>query len=364
MKRFAVLVIRALAASTCFGDARPCHPAIQLLCITLEPDRAGKIMNQAVSLSDQKKDAQKSFGHVWPAILKIVKAHRPSCVFLDFKNSSLSSLANAIEEKLRNESILVRWISAGSCNETKHWGPGPGKNLSPYSRLKAVPGTPLTALIRDSGFHDLLQDALQQMGFGEQAASNRLGRIRVDDTFTRLWLTGQDLAYHFKKPKDIPLDLVNDIVDMVGAGGSVDTTHVRANLEGACLIGYAVENKVIVGNSSLKHPRQAFIDRLKKMTGLDFTGCVERGYTSVRPEYRNLGIGTRLLEGLTSRALDVRIYSVIDEKNIAAQKIAIHNHTRKIARYFSEKAGKDLGVWMPQTMADDFLNRHMGDKDS
>ncbi len=133
------------------------------------------------------------------------------------------------------------------------------------------------------------------------------------------------------------------------------------NLETAYLIGYVMENGVIVGDSSLKHPRQAFVDRVKSFTGLDFTGCVERGYTSVRPEYRSLGIGTRLLEGLTARAKDVMVYAIIDEKNIAAQKMAIHNNTRKIAAYFSEKVQKTMGVWMPDKMADAFLHRHKGD---
>ena len=100
---------------------------------------------------------------------------------------------------------------------------------------------------------------------------------------------------------------------MVDAGGSVDITHVRANLEKAYLIAYATENGVIAGNSSLKHPRQVFIERLYRSTGLDFTNFVERGYTSVRPEYRAMGIGARLLEGLTCRATGVKVFSLISE---------------------------------------------------
>ena len=157
----------------------------------------------------------------------------------------------------------------------------------------------------------------------------------------------------FRSPRELSRETMDEIVAMVDAGGSVDITHVRANLEHAYLIGYAVENGVIVGNSSLKHPRPVFIERLRGITGLDFTDFVERGYTSVRPEYRALGIGTRLLEGLTARAGDKKVFSIIGEDNLATQKIAIRNKTRKIAVYFSDKTGKDMGVWMPAHMIDD-----------
>ncbi len=178
----------------------------------------------------------------------------------------------------------------------------------------------------------------------------------------RLWATldgqtaftlGQALEFHYKKPSDIDRKTMDEIVAMVDAGGSVDITHVRANLEKAYLIAYATENGVIAGNSSLKHPRQVFIDRLHQSTGLDFTHFVERGYTSVRPEYRAMGIGARLLEGLTLRATDVKVFSLISEDNLATQKIAIRNKTRKIAVYFSDKVGKKMGVWMPEHMIED-----------
>ena len=130
----------------------------------------------------------------------------------------------------------------------------------------------------------------------------------------------------------------------------MDTAYVRYNLERAYLIGYAEENGIIVGNSSLKHPREEFIQRLNTITGLDFNHFVERGYTSVRPEYRALGVGSRLLEGLTKRAGQFKIFSIISEDNTATHKIAKKNKTKKIAVYYSEKVGKKLGIWMPENM--------------
>ncbi|MEE4364927.1 MAG: hypothetical protein V2J08_13405 [Desulfotignum sp.] len=174
--------------------------------------------------------------------------------------------------------------------------------------------------------------------------------IRLRYNGTDLFTLGRDIAYHFTPPADLPKGYLDMVCAMVAAGGSVDLAHVRSNLEKAYLIGYAVENGVLVGNSCLKHPRKALTDRLKTATDMDFSGFVERGYTSVRPEYRALGVGRKLLEGLTSRAGKYRVFSIIDEDNLATQKIALHNNTRKITTYFSEKAGKHMGIWMPAHM--------------
>jgi len=163
---------------------------------------------------------------------------------------------------------------------------------------------------------------------------------------------GSHIAYFYKKPDELPSGFMEEICRLVEAGGSVDPKFVRFNLERAYLIGYAMENGLIVGNSCLKHPRDEFIQRLNKITGLNFNHFVERGYTSVRPEYRAMGIGTKLLGGLTQRAHSYKIFSIIAEDNHATQKIALRNKTEKIAVYYSEKLGKMLGVWMPENMTD------------
>ena len=87
---------------------------------------------------------------------------------------------------------------------------------------------------------------------------------------------------------------------------------------------------------------------VSRLAGLDLTRYVERGYTSVRPEYRGMGIGTRLLEGLTKRTQGRKLYSIIAEDNLATQKIAIRNKTRKLTTFFSQKAGKQVGVWVKE----------------
>jgi GNAT superfamily N-acetyltransferase len=186
----------------------------------------------------------------------------------------------------------------------------------------------------------------------DRLTRDRLLRLRVDDDGERLFTIGATLAYHFLPPDRLPDGYLEEICAMVAAGGTVAPTHVRFNLLRAHLIGYVQEKGVIVGNSSLKNPRPEYIEAVQRQTRLDLTGFVERGYTSVRPEYRGLGIGTRLLEGLTQRAGDRKIFSVIAEDNAATKIIAIRNRTRKVATYFSEKAGKPVGIWMPEWMID------------
>ena len=172
---------------------------------------------------------------------------------------------------------------------------------------------------------------------------------------------GADIQFNYSSPAELPPGYLDEICRMVAAGGSVDLTHVRANLERAHCIAYAVENGVIVGNSSLKHPRSAFFDYLKEVTGLDFEGFVERGYTSVRPEYRAFGVGKRLLQGLTERAGEFKVFSLIDETNVATQKIALRNQTVKLLVYTSERSGKAMGLWMPEVMLETMDARWQAD---
>ncbi|WP_319523216.1 GNAT family N-acetyltransferase [uncultured Desulfosarcina sp.] len=214
-----------------------------------------------------------------------------------------------------------------------------------YRELPALPGRPLRQIVDDPVHRFVLIDR-----FGK----NWLLRSRADKGNDRIVTLGEAMTYHFCPPDRLPDGCLDDICAMVAAGGTVAATHVRANLERAYLIAYVLENGIVVANSSLKNPRPQYIDSVRQRAGLDLTGFVERGYTSVRPEYRGLGIGTRLLEGLTARAGDRKIFSVIAEDNEATKIIARRNRTRQVTTYYSEKAGKPVGIWMPEWMIDDY----------
>ena len=213
-----------------------------------------------------------------------------------------------------------------------------------YGTLPALPGRPLWTTVDDPLHRFMLIDR-----FGK----NWLMRSRADEDGDRIIPLGENLAYHFCLPDEMPQGMLDNICAMVAAGGTVAATHVRSNLERAYLIGYVLENGVLIGNSSLKHPRPQYIENVRRQSGLDLSGFVERGYTSVRPEYRGLGIGTRLLEGLTERTGDRKIFSVIAEDNEATKIIARRNRTRQVASYYSDKAGKAVGIWMPEWMIED-----------
>ncbi|MFO7885252.1 MAG: hypothetical protein R6U68_10545 [Desulfobacteraceae bacterium] len=156
--------------------------------------------------------------------------------------------------------------------------------------------------------------------------------------------------YYFKKPEELPDTYFDSIVSLVKAGGSVNHTWVSHHLKNAFLIGYVLYNNKIVGCSALKHPRPEFIKMVREKAGLDLTGFLERGYTSVLPEFRGRFLASSLLSGLTSRAGEKRIYSIIGEDNIGGHKIAINNKTRKVAVYQSSMSGKHFGIWMPEQM--------------
>jgi len=215
--------------------------------------------------------------------------------------------------------------------------------LMDYARVQPLPGIPFWKVLGDTSW------LLVYLG---QFTRKSLGCIRADMTNHGVIFLGTQMQFFYQSPSDLPPGVLDEICKMVEAGGSVDTTHVRSNLERAHKIGYAMENGVIIGNSSLKHPRAVFIQRLNKITGGDFSNFVERGYTSVRPEYRSMGVGAKLLEGLTQRAKDYKVFSIISEENLATQKIALRNNTKKVLTYFSEKLNKEMGVWMPEEMID------------
>ena len=210
-----------------------------------------------------------------------------------------------------------------------------------YGRTRPMPGMPLWMRLKDP---NLIARLL------EYDHPKTIMRMRVRDDALSLFEVGKQLSYHFKRADELPAGYLDEIVHMVEAGGSVNTQFVRYNLERAYLITYVEEEGVIVGNSSLKQPREEYIDAVSRQSGIDLHDYLERGYTSVRPEYRGLGVGAKLLEGLTDRAGDHKIFSVIAENNVATQKMAMRNQTRRVATFFSERAKKEMSVWIPEWM--------------
>jgi len=251
-----------------------------------------------------------------------------------------------IDELLRrvasNPNIAHSWSSDNGNSPAASIFPIP-EDADVYSQVSRLPGQPFGRYLQDPAYLLLY---LQQHGF------NTVRQWQLKDDPPVIYTLGQRINYHYMKPADLPAGYLDEICRMIEAGGSVATKWVRHNLKRAFLIGVAVEEGVIVGNSSLKHPRAEYLKAVSQQSGLDLNRFLERGYTSVRPEYRGLGIGTRLLKGLTSRAGIRKVFSIIGADNVAAQKMAIRNNTKHVATFYSERAQKELGVWIPAHMLD------------
>jgi len=210
-----------------------------------------------------------------------------------------------------------------------------------YTQVTPLPGRSFW-----SGLHDPAYLLLYVNRYGVK----QVVHWRVQDDGVSVHHLGENMVYHFVKPGELPPGYLDEICRLVEAGGSVGTKWVRYNLKRAFLIGYALEHDVIVGNSSLKHPRPEYVEAVNRKSGLDLSQYLERGYTSVRPEYRGMGIGTKLLEGLTERIGNRKLFSIIGEDNVATQKIALRNKTTRVATFYSKNLNKEVGVWIPERM--------------
>jgi GNAT superfamily N-acetyltransferase len=243
-----------------------------------------------------------------------------------------------------NPNIVHSWQTGGT--DQRAFSGSIEKNGSAANssgRLIPLPGKP---------FWQVLSDPILLLLYLDQYGLKQVMRWRILGQDQEVMTMGKDLSWHFVKPAELTEERLDEICQLVESGGSVKTKWVRYNLERAFLIAYVTEMDVVVANSSLKHPRPEYITALGEQADLDLAAYLERGYTSVRPEYRGMGIGTQLLAGLTSRAGDRMIFSLISEDNPATQKIALRNHTRKVTTFFSQRTGKQMGVWMPESMLD------------
>lgn len=211
-----------------------------------------------------------------------------------------------------------------------------------YGETAALEGRPLWTRLTDPA--QLLRAVLR---YGVKT----LCRMRAADDGS-LFTLGAALEYHFAPPAEVPAGVFAEVLRLVAAGGAVDTERVRSNLEIAFLIGYVTERGRVVADSALKHPREEYIEAVHQQTGFDLRGFLERGYTSVRPEYRGLGIGTQLLAGLTARAEGRKFYSIIAEDNEATKTMARRNNTVQVGSFFSTKMNKQVGIWTAAEFAE------------
>lgn len=154
------------------------------------------------------------------------------------------------------------------------------------------------------------------------------------------------LDLHFLPPGRITPQLMARIEALVKAGGAVGPAWVGYHLVRAHLVSFALDGERVAGTVCLKNPRPEYVERLHRLSGLDLTGYLERGYTSVAPAYRGLRLATALVRGLTRRSQGMPTYTIIALDNAKAQGVTSRAGTWLAASFFSEIKGKEIGIWL------------------
>jgi len=154
-----------------------------------------------------------------------------------------------------------------------------------------------------------------------------------------------DIRYCFTPPDETPEAVLDQICDLVAQSGGVGTSWINENLQKAFLIGYAIHEDRVVGTSTHKYPKEKYRKMIEAETGIDLSGYLERGYTAVDPEFRDLGIGGRVIQGLIERSVGRKIYVTIDMDNPWPLQMTHRVGMVLAARFINERTGHELGVF-------------------
>jgi GNAT superfamily N-acetyltransferase len=159
--------------------------------------------------------------------------------------------------------------------------------------------------------------------------------------------TDSGIFYYFGRSEEIPEERLYRIERLIAEHGAVGRAFIRDNLRNAYLIGYAQDaGGDVIGTVVLKRQKERYVRQIESATGLDLSGYLERGYTSVHPAWRGLGISGRLIQGLVERAADQRIYVTIDLENAPALELARKNGMALAGKFFNERTGRKIGVFV------------------
>ncbi len=154
------------------------------------------------------------------------------------------------------------------------------------------------------------------------------------------------MEFYFKKPEEVPPDLMEEIFALIKASGEVGVSWIKDNLRNAFLIGYVMDNGKLIGTMTLKRPLEKYVRKLEQKTGLSLEGYLERGYSAILDEYRGKGIGDKLLKGLVARAPGEKIYVTIRTDNEAAIGLTKKNKMRLAGKYVNQRTGHEIGIFV------------------
>jgi len=129
-----------------------------------------------------------------------------------------------------------------------------------------------------------------------------------------------EVRYCFAPPDKTPEAVLDQISDLVASGGGV-------------------------GTSTHKYPKERYLKKIEVETGLDLSGYLERGYTAVDPEFRNQGIGLKVIQGLIEKSGAQKIYVTIDMNNPWPLRMTHRVGMVLAARFINDRTGHELGVF-------------------
>lgn len=154
-----------------------------------------------------------------------------------------------------------------------------------------------------------------------------------------------DIRYGFTRPDETLETVLDQICDLVAQSGGVGTSWIKENLQKAFLIGYAIHEDRVVGTSTHKYPKERYRKKIETQTGLDLSGYLERGYTAVDPEFRNKGIGLKIIQGLMERSSGQKIYVTIHMDNPWPLQMTHRVGMVLKARFINDRTEHELGVF-------------------
>ncbi|UCB49227.1 MAG: hypothetical protein JSW56_19340, partial [Deltaproteobacteria bacterium] len=144
----------------------------------------------------------------------------------------------------------------------------------------------------------------------------------------------KNIRFYFNKPDEISSQILDQIQRLIRKGGEVGSAHIKENLENAFLVSYALNQEgLVVGTVTLKHPKEEYRRKIEAATGLDLSGYLERGYTSVDPVFRNYDVADRLIRGLIERSEGQKIYVTIRMDNTFALALTYKNNMVLAAQF-------------------------------
>jgi GNAT superfamily N-acetyltransferase len=156
------------------------------------------------------------------------------------------------------------------------------------------------------------------------------------------------VKFYFKKPEEVSPNILDQIQNLIKKGGGVGSAYIEENLQNAFLVSYAMDQNRVVGTVTLKHPKDFYRKKIEAATGLDLSGYLERGYTSVHPEFRDQDIADALIKGLIEKSKGQKIYVTIRMDNISPLMLTYKNNMILSAQFINERTGHQIGLFMNQ----------------